>query len=133
MGVHILRQVVVELAPDSPSSKDLQSPDRLVLDVVLVRTGPLLVFPEAVAGAAGHEHLDPRSCADVRRVQVLADRALHVAAAGRDASLSEERGGEVAVSLSCDPPAEADSAVTGGVLRPVAREMPVELQLVHFR
>ena len=131
VGVYILRQVVVELPPDSPSPEDLQSPDRLVLDVVIARTFPPLVLPEAVAGAAGHEHFELWSRADVHRVQVLADWTLHVAAAGRDTSLSEERRGEVTMSLSVDPSAEADSAITGGVLRPVAREMVVEPQLVH--
>ena len=64
-------------------------------------------------------------------MQVLADLALHVAAAGRDTSLSVVRRGEVTMSLSVDPSAEADSAVPGGVLRAVAREMVVEPQLVH--
>ena len=129
--VHVSRQIVVELSPQSSSAHDLEAADRLHFDVILVGPGPGVVLPEPIADAAGDEGLDPRCGEDVGRVQVLADRALHGLAPDRDAPLAQVGGGEVLVPLVGDITAVADAAVAVPVLRTIAREMPAEPQVAH--
>lgn len=132
MGVDPLRDVLVEVGPDTLLEPELCSPDRLRLQVVTPCPRPMVVLVEPGQRRGGEDGLDPRRV-NVGRMFFLTHWALHgVLAAGRD-RLPLISGREMFMTDPAEPSGEADRAVTPHGLRPVVGGTIPQHHVVHPR